>query len=137
MRIRKLVIAAAAVTAALTAGAQAPVWAAQDSATAALASCNTYWKTSGGHAGFTAGYSWAWNTVVQRGDEGDIVRKIQCLINGHAYYDGPKLTVDGDYGPATEAAVHTLQANWSAGGSHRIRIDGIVGPQTWRALRSA
>ncbi|MFI1568569.1 peptidoglycan-binding protein [Streptomyces sp. NPDC020490] len=105
--------------------------------TVAAATCNIHWKTSGGHSGFTAGYSWAWNTVVQRGDRGDIVREIQCVINNHAYYDGPKLTADGDYGAKTETAVRGLQANWSAGGSHPVSVDGMVGPQTRRALRAA
>ncbi|GGX36612.1 hypothetical protein GCM10010297_67360 [Streptomyces malachitofuscus] len=137
MRIRTIAVAATAVAAVLTTGAQAPAWAAQDSGAAVAASCTVHWRTGGGHAGFTAGYSWAWNTVVQRGDVGNMVREIQCLINDHAYYGGPKLAVDGDYGPRTQAAVRTLQANWSASGSHPILVDGIVGPQTWRALRAA
>lgn len=134
MRIRRLAVAAG-LAVVLTAGVQAPVRAAQDSDTAAAATCNIHWQTSGGYSGFTAGYSWAWKTVVQRGDEGNIVREIQCLINDHAYYDGPKLTVDGVYGALTESAVRRLQTNWSR--DHSITIDGIVGPQTWRALRSA
>ncbi|MFR0359526.1 peptidoglycan-binding domain-containing protein [Streptomyces sediminimaris] len=134
MRIRRLTIAAG-LAAVLTAGLQTPVWAVQDSGTTAAATCTIRWQTSGGHSGFTAGYSWAWNTIVQRGDEGNAVREIQCLVNSHAYYDGPKLTVDGAYGQLTESAVRRLQTNWSR--AHSITIDGIVGPQTWRALRSA
>ncbi|MFI8287734.1 peptidoglycan-binding protein [Streptomyces sp. NPDC085614] len=98
----------------------------------AQAGCTIRWRTTDNYAGFTAGYSWAWNVEVGPGATGDRVREIQCLINNHAYYDGPRLTVDGDYGNATKTAVRTLQRNWGG-----IGVDGIVGPDTWRALRHA
>ncbi|MEU5100136.1 peptidoglycan-binding domain-containing protein [Streptomyces sp. NPDC020996] len=59
------------------------------------------------------------------------------MIDDHAHYDGPKLPVDGDYGAKTGTAVRRLQANRSASGRHPISVDGMVGPQTWRALRAA
>ncbi|WP_217241660.1 peptidoglycan-binding protein [Streptomyces sp. AC555_RSS877] len=134
MRIRTLAATTTAV-AALLAGAPTAAWAAQPSVSVAAA-CSIHWKTSGGYSGFTADYSWAWNTVVQQGAVGNSVREIQCLVNNHVSHNGPDLAVDGDYGAATKSAVRALQADWNRDVSP-IGVDGIVGPQTWRVLRSA
>lgn len=59
--------------------------------------------------------------TVKRGSGGENVRYLQGLLG---------LTIDGKYGPKTEAAVKAFQTE--AG----LVPDGIVGPATWRALIS-
>lgn len=57
--------------------------------------------------------------TLKRGSKGADVRKLQATL---------KIKVDGDYGPATEAAVRAAQK------AHQIIADGICGPYTWRAI---
>ena len=60
----------------------------------------------------------------QSGDTGENVRTIQYLLNA----GGASLNVDGDFGPATQAAVKAFQK------THGLTQDGIVGNQTWPKL---
>jgi peptidoglycan hydrolase-like protein with peptidoglycan-binding domain len=60
--------------------------------------------------------------TVRRGDQGEAVRGAQCLC--------VDVTVDGIFGPKTEAGVKQMQ------GFFGLATDGIVGPLTWRALVS-
>jgi peptidoglycan hydrolase-like protein with peptidoglycan-binding domain len=62
--------------------------------------------------------------VVQNGNQGHPIRTLQFLLRAH----GDNLSVDGIFGPATEAAVKSFQANKG------MTADGIVSPQTWPAL---
>jgi peptidoglycan hydrolase-like protein with peptidoglycan-binding domain len=62
-------------------------------------------------------------TLVE-GDTGPAVETLQTRLNVW----GAKLTVDGDFGPATLAAVKAFQTE------QKLTVDGIVGPQTWAAL---
>ena len=54
------------------------------------------------------------------------VERLQFMLN---FVKGVKqLTVDGIFGPKTEAAVRDFQQN------ENLSVDGIVGKQTWTAL---
>ncbi len=57
--------------------------------------------------------------VLRRGSKSESVKTLQEFL---------KLTVDGDFGPKTEAAVKDWQK------SHGLMVDGVVGPKTWAAM---
>ena len=61
---------------------------------------------------------------IKRGSRSDAVKKLQELLNAKGY----KLSVDGDFGPATEAAVKAYQA------ANHLTVDGEVGEKTWGSL---
>jgi peptidoglycan hydrolase-like protein with peptidoglycan-binding domain len=73
--------------------------------------------------------------TVHRGSSGPAVRAVQDQINFRNLKDGRTLTVDGLFGPKTEASVRAFQRAMAAEVAG-FRIDGIVGPQTWQALVS-
>ena len=72
---------------------------------------------SGGHPGY-----------LSRGSAGGQVTFVQDLLRGLGFDPGPS---DGDFGPATEAAVKRFQA------SRGLSADGIVGPATNAAISEA
>lgn len=57
----------------------------------------------------------------------EAVKTLQTRLNVH----GAHLTVDGVFGPVTEAAVVAFQK------AAKLTVDGIVGPLTWAALNRA
>lgn len=59
-------------------------------------------------------------------DVGSAVADMQELLRAHGF----NVAVDGDFNWKTEAAVKIYQKQ------HKLRIDGIVGPQTWRSLKT-
>jgi peptidoglycan hydrolase-like protein with peptidoglycan-binding domain len=65
--------------------------------------------------------------LVKQGSQGHPVPALQFLLRDQ----GHQVTVDGIFGPETEAAVRQFQI------AEQLRADGIVGPQTWRALASS
>lgn len=58
-------------------------------------------------------------SMLRKGDQGASVRELQARLG---------LTVDGAFGPKTEAVVKTFQTK------HGLTADGLVGPKTWEAL---
>lgn len=60
-----------------------------------------------------------------------LVRAIQKRLD--AVGCGP-IAVDGEWGPATTAAVRLFQARFTARNGTPLKVDGIVGPITWDAL---
>lgn len=65
--------------------------------------------------------------VLSRGAKGESVRAAQLLLIGRGYRCGP-WGADADFGRATEGGVLSFQRG------RRLAVDGIVGPETWRAL---
>ncbi|MEV5085426.1 peptidoglycan-binding domain-containing protein [Streptomyces sp. NPDC056159] len=95
----------------------------------ALANRCLIWYKSGWA---TAGYYTAVTTypIVKEGASGDVVKEIQCLID-YSLPNGWSGAMDGQFGPATKAAVQAVQAqSWC-----NTTRDGIVGPATWKCLR--
>ncbi|MBD3880334.1 peptidoglycan-binding protein [Phormidium tenue FACHB-886] len=60
-------------------------------------------------------------------DVGQAVAELQELLCAHGF---SRVRVDGDFGSKTETAVKLFQKQ------HGLRIDGIVGVETWVALRA-
>lgn len=63
--------------------------------------------------------------TVRGGDNGPAVKALQVQLNRY----GSGLTVDGAFGPGTDAKVRAFQQ-----GKGLSPVDGIVGPATWQAL---
>ncbi|OYD06740.1 D-Ala-D-Ala carboxypeptidase family metallohydrolase [Paludifilum halophilum] len=73
-----------------------------------------------------------WGRTLSRGDSGSDVRELQIRVAGWAA-DSPSQTyvsVDGQFGPGTEAAVKRFQR------AYGLSVDGVVGPETQRALNN-
>lgn len=58
--------------------------------------------------------------LLQKGSKGAAVRELQKLL---------LITVDGGFGPKTQAAVKAFQKK------HNLTADGVVGPYTWAVLK--
>ena len=62
--------------------------------------------------------------LVRRGDQQHPVKTLQYLLRGR----GRNLTVDGIFGPSTDAAVRAFQQQKG------LAVNGVVGANTWSAL---
>jgi hypothetical protein len=71
--------------------------------------------------------------TVHTGSTGPAVRAVQDQVNFRNNKDGRTLTVDGIFGPKTQAAVRAFQQG-VAFDVHGFPVDGIVGALTWQAL---
>ena len=69
--------------------------------------------------------------TLRRGAKGELVRKLQGLLNFVLGGIIPPLTVDGIFGAKTEDAVKEMQSRLG------LTDDGICGPKTWAALDAA
>ncbi|GAA3786898.1 hypothetical protein GCM10023083_23490 [Streptomyces phyllanthi] len=68
------------------------------------------------------------NGLTRRGNSGKRVLQVQCILTKRGYGVGSS-GVDGEFGPGTESAVRSFQADKG------LAVDGIVGRETWVALR--
>lgn len=66
-------------------------------------------------------------TTVKSGSSGQAVKAAQTQLKVYGY----GLTVDGRFGSKTKSATVAFQKN------HRLQVDGIIGPNTWRTLLGA
>jgi peptidoglycan hydrolase-like protein with peptidoglycan-binding domain len=64
---------------------------------------------------------------VKLGDKGDGVKQSQTALKAAGY----KVTVDGDFGNQTDAAVRQFQKK------NGLKVDGVVGKITWGKLSTA
>jgi peptidoglycan hydrolase-like protein with peptidoglycan-binding domain len=77
--------------------------------------------------GWYAGMTRTRTALVQQGMAGPQVAEVQCLLRRAGFSPGE---IDGIFGVLTQRAVQRIQA------AHGLPVDGMVGPQTWGALRA-
>jgi peptidoglycan hydrolase-like protein with peptidoglycan-binding domain len=65
--------------------------------------------------------------LLKSGDHGEQVTLLQRLLADQDCDPGP---IDGIFGKGTQQAVQQYQR------SHHLDVDGIAGPQTWKALEA-
>lgn len=66
--------------------------------------------------------------LARQGSRGPHVKEVQCIINRWAGWQA--LRGDGAFGIRTHSWVVYFQERKG------LKVDGVVGPQTWRALRA-
>lgn len=71
----------------------------------------------------SAATTFSWPTV-QQGSIGENVFSVQLMLQAR----GHSLSIDGNFGPQTVAAVKSFQS------AHKLSVDGAVGPKTWPVL---
>ena len=72
------------------------------------------------------------DTVVRKGHRGPVVEFLQTQLDKDGYRLSrgrkPGAGIDGDFGKMTDKAVRQFQKD------EDLKIDGVVGPQTWDVL---
>lgn len=86
---------------------------------------DTWWPTGAGPVNWTEDLMSELATIAQ-GATGPDVGSAQGLLIAR----GHPVSVDGQFGPQTDAAVRALQS------SRGLAVDGIVGPHTWWSLHN-
>jgi peptidoglycan hydrolase-like protein with peptidoglycan-binding domain len=103
----------------------------------ALAGCTVDWR-GGANGAWYAGYSDTMTVNTKKGQTGDRVREVQCLLTAAAgELDDTNLRpggVDGDFGSNTKAAVVYAQKTYFFP-HDSSQWDGEVGAKTWPKLR--
>jgi hypothetical protein len=131
----KYFIAALAAAAIVGTGLAAPASAATP-VQAAVAGCHVHWE-GGANGHWFADYSDTMTTNTKRGQTGDRVREVQCLLTVFAGESGDRELlpggVDGIFGANTEDAVVHAQKKFFPRSSSEW--DGEVGSKTWPKLR--
>ncbi|MEU8870145.1 peptidoglycan-binding protein [Streptomyces javensis] len=79
---------------------------------------------------WTSCHYYSGTAITKYRDKGDRVREVQCILKARGYNIGP-YGVDGDFEDDTRLAVRQFQHD------HHLGVDGIVGEDTWPALRGA
>lgn len=70
---------------------------------------------------------YTWNRTLSRGASGADVTQLQVRLGGYPGHNSV-LAVDGEFGPATEAALKRFQS------AYNLTVDGVAGPQTYGKL---
>jgi peptidoglycan hydrolase-like protein with peptidoglycan-binding domain len=125
---------ASAIVTAVIVGASGLILASPGLANASTASCtgfSAYALVNGAGDGFTdvptvGTNTWQPACQLAYGNDSSAVTVLQQTLNGCYGYD---LTEDGDFGPATQAAVEGMQADIG------VSVDGIYGPNTRTAMK--
>ncbi|MEV5333824.1 D-Ala-D-Ala carboxypeptidase family metallohydrolase [Streptomyces werraensis] len=72
---------------------------------------------------------YTWNRTLSQGASGSDVTQLQIRLSGYPGY-GAVLAVDGQFGPATTAALKRFQS------AYGLSADGVAGPNTFSKLYS-
>ena len=87
--------------------------------------------------------------ILRKGDSGDSVRFLEQLLSSIYWFGLPvgkpslittNISFDANYDDETKAIVTEFQTNYNATfpfPAPDITVDGIVGPETWKALGDA
>ncbi|MFD4350879.1 D-Ala-D-Ala carboxypeptidase family metallohydrolase, partial [Streptomyces coelicoflavus] len=67
---------------------------------------------------------YTWSGTLSEGSSGEAVRQLQIRVAGYPG-SGSQLAIDGQFGPATKAAVQRFQSAYGLG------ADGVAGPATF------